>query len=279
MRSLFFVFLTIVSLRAQANHCQLPRNQKLIVGCSYKCDFTYRFRLQLAAAKLGYKIDILDIGQRPNIEEALSAIDGLLVPGGADIDPEYYLDDVTPELASYTRSRLNLVNFSEEGEKRDPVEHEILTRYSNDDQFAKLPLLGICRGMQMMTVVQGIPLYLDIKTELGIPNRMRKLDRIHVGGEGSAMQGLYGDSSFLGFKLHHQGLRVPYFKQHQEKFPLVRITATSHEGKIAEAIEYTHRPAVGVQYHPEKSFSRAAYPVLTWFLTKACENKNSKEKP
>ena len=277
MRAVFFVLLTLVTFKVQASHCQLPRGQKLIVGCTYKCDFTYRFRLQLAAVKLGYKIEIQDISQRSSVDEALSKIDGLLVPGGADIDPRYYLDDVTPELADYVRSRLHLVNFSSEGEKRDPFEHEILSRYSEDDQYSNLPLLGICRGMQMMTVVQGIPLYLDIKTELGIPNRMRKLDRIYVGSDSSAMQNLYGDSSFLGFKLHHQGLRVPYFNEHRNKYPLLKITATSNDGRIAEAIEYTHRPAVGVQYHPEKSFSRAAYPVLTWFLNKSCENKMSKD--
>jgi CTP synthase (UTP-ammonia lyase) len=106
---------------------------------------------------------------------------------------------------------------------------------------------------------------------------MNLFDRIHLGEGESLMRTLFGNRKFRGYKLHHQGIRMSYFREHQEEYPLVRVTATSNNGQIAEAIEYLHRPALGVQYHPEKSFTAAAHPLYRWFLTKACEYKNAKD--
>jgi CTP synthase (UTP-ammonia lyase) len=90
----------------------------------------------------------------------------------------------------------------------------------------------------------------------------------------SLIHSLYRSNSFRGFKFHHQGLRVSYYEENKSQYPLVNVTAYSHDKKIAEAIEYVHRPAFGIQYHPEKSFPGTAFPVFNWFLTKACEYKN-----
>lgn len=254
--------------------CTPPEGKPLIIGCSYKCSFTYRIRLNNTARALGYKIKIVDMRDLGSLPIPLQKVDGVLIPGGADINPEYYLDDVTPELQQYVKDNLFLVNFSEEGRKRDPFEHALVKLYSEDEKYSHLPLLGICRGMQMMSVAQGIPLYLDIKTEVGIPNRIRKFDRIHPERDGNLMHKLYGDSSFRGFKLHHQGIRVPYYEAHRSSYPLTRITSYSNDSKIAESLEYLHRPALGVQYHPEMSVTSVAAPVMRWFLKKACEYKN-----
>lgn len=127
----------------------------------------------------------------------------------------------------------------------------------------------------MMSVAKGIPLYLDIKTELGIPNRIWKLDRINLEEGESLMSSLYGDRKFSGFQLHHQGIRVDYYQSHQNSYSNVRVSSYSNQGLIAESIEYTNQPALGVQYHPEKSLPETAAPVFNWFLTQACEHKNS----
>jgi gamma-glutamyl-gamma-aminobutyrate hydrolase PuuD len=127
--------------------------------------------------------------------------------------------------------------------------------------------------MQMMGVAQGMPLFLDLKTETGIKNRRYLFDSIFTTPESSLMKKLYGSYAIRGFKLHHQGIRVPYVKEHSEDFKNVRLTAFSHDQRIAEALEYSHRPALGVQFHPEMSFSQATRPVFKWFLSRACENK------
>jgi gamma-glutamyl-gamma-aminobutyrate hydrolase PuuD len=255
----------------------MPRDQRITIGCSYKCGFLYRFRLRLSALSMGHRLNFVNMRNYADPKVAMEEVDGVLIPGGADISPHLYLDQVTPELAEYTKAKIDLVNFTSEGAYRDPYEFSLLQAYSSEGQFERLPLLGICRGMQMMAVSQGIPLYLDIKSELGIKNRINLFDRIEVGEEDSLMRALYGSKRIKGFKLHHQGVRMSYYSQYKEQWPNVRITSTSNAGLIGESIEYLHRPGIGVQYHPEKSFSSAATPLYQWFLTKACENKTTKD--
>lgn len=271
-----FLILAALGQSFSAFSCELPKNEVLNIGCTNHCDLVYRLRLKMVAWKLGYSLNVTNLSKDKSVKESLSKMDGVLIPGGADIDPKYYMDKVSPELQKYTQDNLRLVNFSREGERRDPFEYELVKSYSEDDSFKTLPMLGICRGFQMMSVAQGLPLYLDIKTELGIKNRRNLFDRIESDPD-SLMSSLYS-GTFKGFKLHHQGIRVPYFLQHQSEYPQVRVTAFSNNRKIAEAIEYKHRPALGVQFHPEKSFSRASTPVFKWFLTKACEHKVSSHK-
>lgn len=256
--------------------CELPQGEVIKIGCSYDCDFFYRFRVTMTAWMMGYKTSFVDLSRRPDMKKAMMEVDAVLVPGGADIDPKYYLEDISPELRDYTKKNLHLVKYSEEGKKRDPYEYNLIKTYSSDEDFKDLPMLGVCRGLQMMSVAQGIPLYLDIKTELGIKNRHNKFDRIKITDD-SLISSIYQPASFLGFKLHHQGIRVPYYEENHRKYPLTRVTAYSNDRRIAEAIEYTHRPALGVQYHPEKSFTGTSTPVFKWLLTKACEYKTSKE--
>ena len=271
---LFATFFITSNLHAT---CKLPLSEKIIVGCTYKCDFIYRSRLKLAAARLGYRLEIIDLSLNKDVSESLAMVDSILIPGGADINPKFYLRSVTDELRNYTQSNLHLVNFTEEGKKRDLFEYTLLKLFSTfREQYKKLPLLGICRGMQMMSVAQGLPLYLDIKTELGIPNRIKKFDRINITDPESLMSSLYSDKKFSGFELHHQGIRVDYYEAHKNDFPNVNVSSFSNDGKIAESSEYKDMTALGVQYHPEKSFPRATFPVYKWFLTKACEYKTTK---
>jgi len=270
------ILLFIFSGKVQAR-CELPRGEKLTIACTTGCDFIYRFRLNLAAIKLGLRLDIINLQNQSSPIDSLGTIDGLLAPGGADIDPEYYLKNVSAELQNYTRQNLGLVKFTEEGRNRDPFEYDILSRYNQDEKYQHLPLLGICRGMQMMTVVQGIPLWLDIKAELGIKNRRNRMDRIFIKPEDSLMQEIYKNNDFLGFKLHHQGIRLPYYEENKSQYPNVRVSALSNDSKIGESLEYLHRPALGVQYHPEKSFSNTSFPLFRWFLTEACEYRNSRK--
>lgn len=265
----------LISFSAPA--CELPQGEVIKVGCSYDCDFFYRFRLTMTSWMMGYKTRIINLQKQPDMRKAMTEVDGILLPGGADIDPKYYLDSVSSELQDYTRKNMKLFNFSKEGVKRDPFEYKLVKLYSEDDHFKDVPMLGVCRGLQMMSVVQGIPLYLDIKTEVGIRNRKNLFDRIKLEDTSSLIQSLYTAETFKGFKLHHQGIRIPYYNQNAAKYPNTKITAFSNDRKIAEAIEYTHRPALGVQYHPERSFSGTSVPVFKWFLTKACEYKVSRK--
>ncbi|WP_408096833.1 gamma-glutamyl-gamma-aminobutyrate hydrolase family protein [Peredibacter sp. HCB2-198] len=251
--------------------CELPRGEVLTIGCSYNCDFFYRARLILNAWSLGYSTEIIDLSTH-SPEVALAKTDAVLLPGGADINPDLYS---VPALKTYIENNRSLVKFTEEGKQRDGFEYELVKQYSSNENYKELPMLGICRGLQMMSVAKGIPLYLDLETEVGISNRMHRFDKIER-TPASLMSKIYSED-IKGYKIHHQGIRVAYFEQNQTQYPTVKLTAFSHDNKIAEAIEYTDRPALGVQYHPERSFSGASTPIFKWFLTKACEYKNSRK--
>ena len=275
MKTLLLLTIAFSSLYAEAS-CKLPKGEKITVGCTYKCDFFTRSRLKAAGARLGYKVKVIDLSKNKNLDSALYGVDSVLIPGGADIHPRFYLKNVTPELREYTQNNLHLVKLTEEGKQRDVFEYSLLRKLiSAPVENQKFPILGICRGMQMMSVAQGLPLYLDIKTELGIPNRLYKFDRINVKDEESLMSSLYGEKKFSGFQMHHQGIRVDYYEAHKNEYPNVNVTAYSNKDLVAEAIEYKGMTALGVQYHPEKSLPSATYPVYKWFLTKACEFKAS----
>lgn len=271
---LLVTFSALLGAQVHGSTCELKMKKKLVIGCTYKCDFMYRLRLTLSAFSMGYPITIVDLRQMGNMEEALSHVDGILMPGGADIDPALYMDKVSSEMKTYIAQNKSLARINEETRERDPYEIELLKKYSTNERFKNLPFLGICRGMQMMTVAQGIPLYLDLKTEVGIDNRKYVFDQVKV-EENSLMDKIYPKKTIKAMKLHHQGLRVPYYRKNMEKYPLVKVSAFSNDHKIAESIEYTHRPALGVQYHPEMSFTGTSAPVFKWFLSKSCEYKNA----
>jgi putative glutamine amidotransferase len=225
---------------------------------------------------MGYSVKFKDLSANQKMMNQLKEIDTLVIPGGADIHPKFYLKDVTPELRTYTENNLHLVKFTEEGRRRDLFEYTLLKLFlSRPEEFSRLPVLGICRGMQMMSVAQGLPLYLDIATELGIPNRQYKLDEIDVTDSQSLMSSLYGDKKFRGVELHHQGIRVDYYEANKQSYPQVSVSSFSNNGLIAESIEYKGFTALGVQYHPEKSAPHVARPIFRWLLERACEYKNN----
>lgn len=242
------------------------KNEPLIIGCATKCSFIYQHAIKKVAKLTDIPVSIVDLSRN---QLPLKQVDAIVIPGGADIDPEYYLPYVEEDLQEYTRSLDHLVNYSEEGRKRDPVEYGLLKKYFADEEARDLPVLGICRGMQMLAVSQGIPLYVDIKTEVGIRNRRYLYDRINIPNKDSLMRDLFPDLSFLGFKQHHQGIRVDYFSKHKERWPHIKITSYSNKNLIAESMEFSGRPVLGVQFHPEKDFGHERKSIFSWLLKKA----------
>lgn len=261
----------IISLLLFILSCSVFAHENVIIGCTTKCSFLYRHALKRVSKLSGIPVTIIDLSKRTDL--SLNEIDGIVIPGGADIDPKYYLPYVDEELQEYTRSLDHLVEYSREGRKRDPFEYGLLKNYFKEDKFKDLPVLGICRGMQMLAVSQGIPLYVDIKTELGIRNRRYLYDRIYVGEEESLMKELFPALTFLGFEQHHQGIRVDYYLKNEARWPNVRVTSYSNHNTIAESMEFTDRPILGVQFHPEKDFGFERRRIFGWLLKKARERK------
>lgn len=251
--------------------------ETITVGCATKCDFFFTLALNKVAHRNNVSVRIVDVSKDGPVIK-WNKYDAIILPGGADIDPKYYLPRVEPELQEYTRRLDYLVNYSAEGRRRDPIEYNLLKEYFSRSDLSNLPILGVCRGMQMLAVSQGIPLYVDIKKEFGIKNRRYLWDRILMDDTqpDSTMNDLF-TSSFRAFKRHHQGVRVEYFNEHADRWPEIRLTAFSNKNIIAEAIEFKNRPVLGVQFHPENDFGFERNRIFGWLVKEALKRKKDHE--
>jgi putative glutamine amidotransferase len=250
--------------------CQTSKT--IILGHTYDLNWWMRTRIASSARVMNYKLEFYDLRQAPSIEEGLKKVHAVVFPGGADINPDLYTrDDLPKEFLDTIAQFRSYFNASLEGQIRDPFEYATYKTYYENDEFKELPVLGICRGMQMMAVTKGIPLLQDIRAELGIRNRYNRFDRFFISDKESLMSELFPAGWSRGFKFHHQNPRMDYLTSYQASHPDVKITASSFNGRLVEAIELSDRPALGVQFHPEQSLPRVKHRVFSWLLNQACE--------
>ena len=160
------------------------------------------------------------------VQDAL-ACDGLLLPGGGDIDPKFYGQERIPACGEP-----NLL--------RDAAEPKLLRAFLAADK----PVLGICRGIQVMNVVLGGTLYQDIKPFEHVPHNdhWAKVHTVTVRQE-TLLSRLLGQDTVLVNSQHHQAAdRIA---------PELEIAALSEDG-IVEALEKPDAHfCLGVQWHPE----------------------------
>lgn len=261
-------------LGQRALECKLPKGEVLTIGCTNSCGKFNRWGLKWYAKKLGYKVKTVNLNAE-NTSIDYTDVDGVIIPGGVDIDPKYYVDKVTPEMKEHIEKYRDLAKLTKVGVARDKYEFDFLEKYFADKDARYQPVLGICRGMQVLSVSQGIPMYLDIKTELGIKNRNYTLDRISITNKDSLIQDVIKKSSFRAVELHHQGINMSYYSKHRNTWPNLEVTSLSNGNKIAESLEFYNRPILGVQFHPEYTFGSVRRGVFKWLLKQACFNKNN----
>lgn len=160
------------------------------------------------------------------VQDALTC-DGLLLPGGGDMDPKFYGQERIPACGEP-----NLL--------RDAAEPLLLRAFLAADK----PVLGICRGIQVMNAVLGGDLYQDIKPFEHLPHNghWAKVHTVTV-RRGSLLSRILGQDTVLVNSQHHQAVdRVA---------PGFTLAALSEDG-IVEAIEKPDAGfCLGVQWHPE----------------------------
>ena len=173
--------------------------------------------------------------------------DGLLLCGGEDVDPAFFGQEnrgsMPPDLA------------------RDRAELALLAAY----WAAGKPILGICRGVQILNIFLGGTLIQDLPDGIRPFHRWKGGDAVHLirAEEDSLLHRWYG-GVFPVNSYHHQAL--------DRLGAGLRATAWSERGVI-EAVEHENRPVLGVQFHPERmAFANRredtvdGEAVFRWFL-------------
>jgi len=196
------------------------------------------------------------------LESLLMRLDGIVFSGGVDIQPRYYQEEKHPWLG-------------EVDERLDEMEMHLMHTALQEG----MPILGICRGMQLLNVALGGTLYQDITTEF--PDSMehcrRELPRntlIHNVriAKGSRMEQVLDTDEIKSNSLHHQAVKVPGKG--------VFISGRAEDG-IAELLEVpSYRFVLGIQGHPEETYTTE--PVSTRLfqaLVEACTSGSTTTVP
>jgi putative glutamine amidotransferase len=166
-------------------------------------------------------------------DEVLDLLDGLLLAGGADVDPRFYGAESHPETKGTTP-------------ERDTFEIALARRAIERD----MPMLAVCRGMQVVNVALGGTLHQHLPDVVGHGEHRRVLGSF-AGADhdvrlqpGSLAARSAGEEVHVTKSHHHQGV--------DELGQGLVVTGRSDLDELPEAIELPDRRFVlGVQWHPE----------------------------
>ena len=165
-------------------------------------------------------------------------IDGLLLTGGGDIHPDNFDQEWHPSL--------KYVN-----EARDELELPLCRKKIEAD----LPVFGICRGIQVMSVAMGGSLYQDVPSQIKDPlthpasaqDSQHEIEIEH----GSRLIEIVGKSADEVNSAHHQAV--------DERGEGFIVTARSSDAVIEAMENPLKRFVLGVQYHPERMLQTAGF--------------------
>ncbi|MGD9531390.1 gamma-glutamyl-gamma-aminobutyrate hydrolase family protein [Pseudonocardia sp.] len=178
----------------------------------------------------------LHVPARADPEHVAARVDALVLTGGTDVDPALYGGSATPATSVIDRAR-------------DDRELALLAAALDRG----LPVLAICRGMQLLNVHLGGTLHGHLTAHpLGA-------DGAHevAFAEGSVLRRVYGPACPVN-SLHHQAVAVPG----------TGLACVGHAPDgLVEAVELPGRDVVGVQWHPEQLAHQD--PLFGWLVAAA----------
>ena len=183
------------------------------------------------------------------IARMLNRIDVLVLCGGEDVEPARY--GATPSPA------LGAVNVL-----RDAWEYALI----DEAVKRRLPIVGTCRGLQIVNVYFGGTLWQDLPSEMksDVCHRDKKFVKHPISiVPGSRLSGLLGGATnAVVNSSHHQAVK--------DLAPGFRITARASDG-VVEAIESDTLPIAAVQFHPEVHFTQDGDKSFLVFFTRVLD--------
>ena len=220
-----------------------------ITPCSKQHDY------EEAVRRAGGDVRILNY-QTDRPADVVKQVDGILLPGGDDVLPSLY--------GAQTQS-----HFEAAEPGRDDYELE-LARHAAE---ANVPLLAICRGIQVLNVARGGTLVQDIPTELpdAVSHEMRDTPftiahEVWI-SEGTLLHELLRDRL--------EGDVCPVNSRHHQAVQKVGkgliVSATAPDGVIEAVEDPAKRFCLGVQWHPENFYRTGEFRALFEALVAAAE--------
>lgn len=191
-----------------------------------------------------------------DVHQYADVLDGLILQGGVDVSPTSYGEEPIEVMKDHRTDPI-----------RDRYELKLLKAFVQK----KKPVLGICRGFQVMNVFKGGTLFQDLPTQRnrGYSHRADTYDQFThqvTVEEGGMMAPMYPHKKGEIVSIHHQGIN--------KLGAGLRVEATSEDGLIEAFSSPDHDFFLGVQWHPEFHIDAeerflSAEPLMKAFL-KAC---------
>jgi microsomal dipeptidase-like Zn-dependent dipeptidase/anthranilate/para-aminobenzoate synthase component II len=202
----------------------------------------------------GVPVVIPPVADKEVLVNTLNHIDALILSGGGDLNPLFVGEEPSPRLRGINQER--------------DLPELLITRLAYNRQ---IPILGICRGIQVLAAAFGGKVAQDITITANVKHS-QDADRSELTHsvklvEDSTLYNIYGQERLLVNSFHHQAV-----KEAGAKF---RVVAKSSDG-IVEAIESSeYKSIIGVQWHPE-CFDEGL-PLFRWLVNEAKAFRRAQE--
>ena len=201
---------------------------------------------------------------RDALKIAIESIDGLLLSGGGDLNPLLIGEEPVPELHSVCP-------------QRDKAELMLI----EEAVHRQMPILGICRGIQMMVTALGGTLYQDLSSQYDQGTLLKHdqdMPREYASHsveieEDSFLYQIMGQQKSVSVNsFHHQAVKDPG--------PRMRVAARAKDGVIEAVESNEYKSLMGVQWHPECFILKGnscMLPIFQWLVEESSSYAKAKE--
>ena len=253
---------------------ELLVSQDYIKAANPIIGITGNFEEKKCSIAQGYYKSIIEAGMVPliippltnaqQIVSVLSVVDGLLLSGGGDVNPLLVGQEPIPALHSINP-------------QRDAYEL-LLIRMAYDKQ---IPMLGICRGIQLINIALGGTIYQDLGVEYPSPEVLIKHSQDLERGFPSHSVSIDTKTKLYSiFKSERLNVNSFHHQAVSDVSDKLQVSARSRDGVI-EAIESTeYKSIIGVQWHPECFIEEndvSMIPLFGWLHDEAASFAEAKK--